>query len=71
MAIRPGTVDEAPALAMSDKASIVANAASETRRMLAADFGRKGDLQTLARLVNVPATALAYLYDQIAKTVKA
>lgn len=67
---RPGTVDMAPRLATNQKASIVADAAVRARTKLEADYGRKGDLQTLARLVNVPATALAVLYDEIAKTAR-
>ena len=54
---RQGTIDEAPALAMNQKASIVADAALYARMKLENDFGRKGDLQTLARLVNIPAPA--------------
>lgn len=63
---RHGTVDEPPSLAMNQKASIVADAALFARMKLEQEHGRKGDLQTLARLVNVPMPTLATLYDKIA-----
>lgn len=63
--LRAGTIDEAPAMAMNQKAAVVANAAAAVRVSLDAEQGRKGDLQTLSRLVNVPAPALAKLYDEI------
>ncbi len=62
---RPGTIDEAPGMAMNQKASIVAEAAAKVRIRLENDLGRKGDLQTLARLVDLPMPALAQLYDEI------
>lgn len=65
--MRPGTVDEAPALTTSKRASIVADAAIEARRKLEQAYGRKGDLQTLARLANVSSDALVWLYDAIVR----
>lgn len=62
---RPGSVDEAPERAMNQKASVVADAAIKVRTRLESELGRKGDLQTLARLVNVPMPALAHLYDLV------
>lgn len=50
---RAGTIDEAPVLAINQKASIVADAALYARMKLEQDHGRRGDLATLARLVNV------------------
>lgn len=63
--LRAGTVDEAPALAMNQKASIVADAAIFARMKLEQASGRRGDLTTLARLVNVEMPALAAFYDAI------
>lgn len=51
---------------MNQKASIVADAASHARTRLGAEHGRRGDMQTLARLVNVPMAALAQMHDEIA-----
>lgn len=62
---RPGTVDESPRLAMNQKAAIVASAAATVRTRLAAEYGGRGDLQTLARLTDVYPPALAMLYDAI------
>ena len=66
---RPGTVDEAPTMAMNQKASAVANAAAAARVKLESDYGRRGDLQTLARIVNLPTPTLAALYDAIVAAV--
>lgn len=63
--MRPGTVDEAPALTTSRKADIIANAANKARVRLDAAYGGKGDLQTLSRLVNVSMEGLVFLYDAI------
>jgi len=51
----------------SDKASLVANAANKARVRLGARSGRKGDMTTLARLVNINMEALADIYDEILK----
>jgi hypothetical protein len=65
--MRAGTVDEAPTQAMNDKTSIVAEAALRVRTRLEQEYGRKGDLQTLARLINIYPPALAWLYDEIVR----
>jgi hypothetical protein len=63
---RPGTVDEAPPLATSQKASIVAEAVTYAKMKLEQEFALKGDLHTLSRLVNVQPRTLAQIYDKIA-----
>jgi hypothetical protein len=65
---RSGTIDEAPARAMNQKATIIAEAFAGEKVKLGAEMGRKGDLQTLQRVVDLPMPSLARIYDAIIST---